>query len=102
MLRKNGADGTEHIGLLVTNLISVEGNWRLHSYHTEYLDEMVLDHVSEGASFIIIDPSVLYSHLLRHRNLDIVDVSAIPYWLEEGICEAECQDVLHSFLSEIM
>ena len=63
---------------------------------------MVLDHVTQRARAIVIAAAVLYADLFGDCNLDVIDVATVPDWLEEGIGEAEGQDVLDSLLTEIM
>jgi hypothetical protein len=46
--------GTEHINLFVANLVGGERNRRLHSDQAENLEQMILNHVTQGTGLIVI------------------------------------------------
>src|SRR5262245_27835377 len=63
---------------------------------------MILDHVTQRARFLIVSPPALDSNRLGGRDLHVIDVAAVPQWLENAVPPAEREDVLHRFLAEIM
>ena len=63
---------------------------------------MVLDHVAHGARLVVVGGPLLDPHGLGHGDLDVVDVRAVPDALEQGVGEAQGQQVLDRFLAEIM
>src|SRR4030095_15164618 len=63
---------------------------------------MVLNHVANGAGVIIDRPPALNPEILRHGDLDALDLIAIPERLEERILEAEEHHVMHWSFSQIM
>src|SRR5215472_3712224 len=63
---------------------------------------MVLDHVRQRASFLIIAPPAVDADGFRRGDLYIVHIPAIPDRLEDPVAEAEGQDVLHRLFSEVM
>ena len=50
----------------------------------------------------VIAAAALDAEFLRHRDLHVIDITAVPDRLENAIGEAENQDVLNGFLAEIM
>ena len=99
---RDGADGTQHVHFVGADLIGVEGNRRLHGDQRKDLQQVVLDHIAQCPGMIVIPAPVFHSHLLGHRDLHVVDIAPVPDRLEQGIGEAECQDVLHGFLAQVM
>ena len=63
---------------------------------------MVLHHVAQSAGRLIERPAALDADALRRRNLDVVDVVAVPHILEDAVRETEYQDVLHRLLAEVV
>ena len=63
---------------------------------------MVLDHVSKHARMVVVSAAQLHAELLRHRDLHVVDIPAVPDRLENRVREPEDHDVLHGFFSEVM
>ena len=44
---------------------------------------MILDHVTDGAGLVIKDAAALDSEILRHNDLHVLDIVAIPEGLHE-------------------
>src|SRR5579864_5482987 len=63
---------------------------------------MVGHHVAQSAGGVEISAAPLHAHSLGVGDLHVVDVAAIPDWLEDGIVEPEHHDVLYGFLAEIV
>src|ERR1700739_3103139 len=63
---------------------------------------MVLDHVADGARLIVKSPAALYSEVLRHRDLDALDVVAVPKSLDKSVGKAKRQHVVDCSLAKIM
>src|ERR1700681_346688 len=63
---------------------------------------MVLDYVADRARLVVKASPALNTKILRHRDLDALDVSAVPEGLNKSVGEAECQHIVHSALSEIV
>ena len=61
---------------------------------------MVLDHVPERADRVVEGPAIVDAEVLGHRDLDRLDVLAVPDRLEERVGEAQVHDVLHRLLPE--
>ena len=58
------------------------------------------DHVAERAGLLEEAGAALDRQLLRHVDLDVVDVLAVPDRLEQAVAEAKGEDVLHRLLAE--
>ena len=63
---------------------------------------MVLDDVPDDADLLIERAAGLDADVLGHRDLDVVDEARVPDRLEEGVAEAEIEDVLDGLLGQVM
>src|SRR3954465_8831486 len=63
---------------------------------------MILDHVPDDTGFFVELATSLHAEALSHRDLDILDVVPIPDRLEKRVREPEVEDVLDSFLPQVM
>ena len=95
-------DRLERLDLLVADAIGVErGRW-LHEREREHLHHVVLHDVAQGAGLLVEAPAVAHPELLGHRDLDVVDVAPVPDGLEDGVGEAQGEDVLDRLLPEVV
>ena len=63
---------------------------------------MVLHHVAQGATALVVAGPLLHSHRFCSGDLHVGDVVAVPDRLEDRVGEAQHQDVLHRLLAEIV
>ena len=63
---------------------------------------MVLDHVAQDARLFEIGAAVLDADGLGDGHLHVVDGVAVPDALEDGVAEAEDEDVLDGLLAQIV
>ena len=63
---------------------------------------MVLDDVAQRAGLVVELAAALDADGLGHRDLDRVDVAAVPDRLEQPVAEAEDRQVLDGLLAEVM
>ncbi len=63
---------------------------------------MVLHHVADCASFLVITTAVADAEFFADGDLNVINGFAVPEPLENGIGKAEHQNVLHGFLAKIM
>jgi len=74
----------------------------LHREKRHDLEDMVLDHVPQRASGFIERASSLHAKVLGKRDLDVVDVIAVPHGFEERVGEPEIQEVHDLVLAEVV
>ena len=96
------AERLQHPDLLVADGIGLELVRRLDREQAEQLQHMVLDHVAQVAGLVVIAGAGFQADGLGHGDLDIVDIAARPGALEQGVGEAQHQEVLHRLLAEVM
>ena len=101
-LRQDGPDGPEHVHLLVTHFIIVERVGRLHGNKAHDGQQVILHHVPQGPGVVIIVGPVAHPVGLRHGDLHVVDVVAVPDGLEQGVGKAKGQDVLDRLFAQIV
>ena len=75
---------------------------RLHRQEGGHLKQMVLHHISDCADFIIKFSSSRDTELLGHRNLNAMDVVAVPDRFEKGVGEAKEEEILNRLFAKIM
>src|ERR1700722_13058794 len=63
---------------------------------------MVLDHIADRTGLVVKASTPLNAKVLRHRDLDALDVVPIPERLNKRVGEAECQHVVQCAFSEIV
>jgi len=63
---------------------------------------MVLDDVPHGAGVLVEPTPALHSDVLGHRDLDVVDPGAVPDRQEDGVGEAEGEQVLDRVLRQVV
>src|SRR5262245_11756014 len=63
---------------------------------------MVLDDVANHTRFVVEAPPAFHAEIFGHRDLHVLDILPVPDWLEKRVGEAEIEDVLNSFLAEIV
>ncbi len=63
---------------------------------------MILDHVADRAGLVVKLASSLDPEVLRHRDLNALDVVTIPDRFQERIGEAKEQHVVHLLLAEVV
>src|SRR5262245_49409641 len=63
---------------------------------------MILDHVTQGASLLVVASPGANALVLSHRNLDMVYIFLIPQRFEDGVGETHNQEILDRFLAEVV
>src|SRR6202161_3249608 len=100
--RLQGRDGLERFYLLVADRFGVKPGRRLHRENRKDLEQVILDYVADGAGLLIERAPALDSKVLRHRDLDTLDMVAIPQGFEHCIAETKIHHVMHRTLAEEM
>jgi hypothetical protein len=102
ILRGDGSQGLQDLDLLIAQRLGIEGHRRLHCDQGEQLEHVTLHHVPDNALDIVVAGAVLHSNALSHRDLHVIHVVAVPQGLEDGVGEAEGEDVLHGLLAQVV
>jgi hypothetical protein len=68
---------------------------RIHGEVGQHLQQMILHHIAQRASFVVELPTILHAKVLCHGDLDAAYVIAIPNRLEDRIGKAGVKNVLH-------
>lgn len=63
---------------------------------------MVLDHVTGRADAVVVPGASTEADVLGHRDLNVVDVVRVPDRIEQLVREAQSQNVLDGFLTEVV
>ena len=66
------------------------------------MEEVVLQVVAERAGLLVEGATALHADRLRHGDLDVVDVAAVPDWLKDEVAESEDEDVAHRLFSKVV
>ena len=94
--------GVEKLGFLRPYRVRAEARRRLHCDEGEQLKQMIGHHVAQGPRRVIESTAAPDRQRLGHRDLDVIDVVPVPNRLEQSVGEAQHEDILDRFLSEIM
>ena len=97
-----GSDRAEHLLLRVAEVVDLRADRRLHREQRERLEQVVLHHVAERTHLLVELPSPLHAEVLGHRDLHLPHEVAVPDRLEEGVGEAEVEDVLDRLLPQVV
>ena len=90
----------EHLLLLGPQLLRCQRRRRLHGDEAEHLEQVRDDHVAVGAGLVVEVGAALDGQRLRHVDLHVGDVRAVPDRLEQAVGEPEGQDVVDRLLAE--
>ena len=93
---------SEHLLLFGAELACLERGRFLHRCQCEQLQQVVLDDIAGDADAIEVTGAAADPDVLRHRDLDMVDVVVVPHRLEQLIREPQRHHVLHGFFAEVM
>lgn len=63
---------------------------------------MVLDHVTGRADAVVVPRASTEADVLGHCDLNVVDVVRVPDRIEQLVREAQSQNVLDGFLTEVV
>jgi hypothetical protein len=96
------SDGAQRLFLLITDVARIPSGRRLDGDQRAQLQEVVLHHVAQGARGLVIAPAPFDTERLGRRYLDVVDVVATPDGFEDGVREAQREEVLDDLLAQEM
>ena len=93
----------QHLELFVAHGVGVDAGRRLHGHDAQQLQQVVLHHVAQGAGRVVDT-----RRGLRRRPVSAMVIctsrirAAVPQRLEDGIAEAQRQQVLHRLLAQVV
>ena len=102
LVRRELADRLHDLGLFGPDCAGGEAVGRLHADHREQLEQMVGHHVAQGAGRVVELAPPADADRFGGRDLDMVDVAAVPHRFDHRVGEARHHDVADRFLAEIM
>ena len=100
--RIGGLNRAESRDERVLERLRVGAAGRLHRSCPDDLHQMVDDDVPQGSDGVVEVPAILDAEVLRHRDLDGLDVVPVPDRLEQRVREPEIQDLLRPHLPEVV
>src|SRR5262249_10890474 len=66
------------------------------------LQDVALNHVAKSAGSFVEASAAFHAESLRGGNLHVVDIVAIPQWLEDAVAEAEDQKILEGVFGQVV
>src|ERR1700679_2583428 len=102
ILRLNRRNGLKHLHLLITHRLSIASRRTLHREIAHHLEDMVLNHIANRARLVIKSPTTLNPKVLRHRDLNSLNIVTIPNGFQERIRKAKGHHVMHWPLRKVM
>ena len=91
-----------HFQLFVAHDVRVNRSRRLRRHQRDELEDVILHHVAQCARLLVIAGALADPFFLRHRDLDVIDVLLIEQRFEDAVGEAEHENVLDRFLTQIV
>ena len=92
----------QQLGTFVADGVGGERGARLHGDGRHHLQQMILDHVAQRPGFLIISAAAFHADRFGGRDLHVIDVAAVPERFENAVAEAEGEDILDGFLTEVV
>jgi len=96
------SDASNHLDLLVTDVLGVQTRGFLHGEQRHDLQQVVLHDVANDAVVVKVPAAALGAKVLGEANLHVADVRPGPEGLEHDVAEAEDGDVLDELLAEVV
>src|SRR3990172_8219414 len=92
----------QYLNLFIAHRVGGKGHRRLHGSKGEQLQDVVLQNIPDHASAIEVFRATINSDSLGNCDLHTFNIAAVPQRLEDTIGEAEYEDILDSFLAQVM
>ena len=102
VLRVDRLDGAQDFHLFVAQVVRAERVRRLHGDQGQHLQGVALHHVAQLAGMVEVARPRLDADRLGDRHLDVVNETAVPERLKQGVGEPKHEDVLDRLFAEIM
>ncbi len=95
-------DGFEDFFFFVADGFAVVAGGALHGDVAHDLEDVVLDDVADGSGLVVEGTAALDAEVFGHGDLDALDEVAVPEGFEEGVGEAEGDDVVDGAFGEVV
>src|SRR5580692_7518670 len=92
----------ENFDLLIPDRLAIGSGRRLHGQVSQYLKQMILNHIADRANSIIESPPALDSEVFGHSDLHALDMVAIPKRFQDCVGKSEEYQVVHRPLAKVM
>ena len=92
----------QDFGLFVAHRVGFERNRRLHGRQSQELKKMIRYHVAQRACRLVKCSTMFHTDGLGRGDLHVVDVRAVPEWLDDAVREPEHHHVLNGFFTEVV
>ena len=102
ILADDGPEAAQHFHLGIAHDVGIERVGWLHRDETEQLQQVILNHVPQGAGFFIITGPRPDAFRFADGNLDVVDIFVVPDRLENAVGEPDDHEVLDGLFAQIM
>ena len=100
--RGPGFERAQDLELLVADGVGVGIDGRFHGQRAQQLQGVVLDHVAQRAGAVVEAAALFHAELLGNGDLDVGDGFAPPQRFEQGVAEAQREQVLHGRLAQVV
>mmetsp|Transcript_5526 Transcript_5526/g.9576 ORF Transcript_5526/g.9576 Transcript_5526/m.9576 type:complete len:218 (+) Transcript_5526:1206-1859(+) len=94
--------GSEHLDLLVADVLGAQCDGLLHRDEGEDLQQVVLDDVADDPVLVEVPSPPVRPKVLLEDDLDRLDILAAPQRLEHQVGEAQHDQVLHQLLRQVV
>ena len=92
----------QDLQLGVAHVIRRDRAWRLHGDDAQQLQQVILQHVAQGAGGVVITHAVAHAEFFGDGDLDVGDPFTAPQRLEQDVPEAQGQQILHGLFAEVV
>ncbi len=102
ILADDGPEAAQHFHLGIAHHVGIERVGRFHRDEAEQLQEVILNHVPQGAGLFIIAGPGPDAFRFADGNLDMVDIFVVPDRLEDAVGEPDDHEVLDGLFAQIV
>ena len=88
-VRRDGPKRSQHLDFFTANRVCVQAGGRFHGDQAQQLQQVVLHHVAECAGAVVKGRAAAGAQVLRHRDLDAVDITTVHQGFENRIGEPQ-------------
>jgi hypothetical protein len=97
-----GAHGLHRLDLFIAHTVGAQISGRLHSNQGCDLKDVVLNHVAHDTGLLVVSAATFDAYGFGVRDLNVVNVLAIPQRLEDTVGEAKDQQILNRLFAQVV